>query len=67
MPANPITTYLREIERQLATGLSTEHTHRPALQKLVESCKKGITATNEPSRSACGALGRIELDPCWGV
>lgn len=55
MPTNPVVVYLREIERQLATGLSTEHTHRAALQKLIESQKKAVTATNEPSRSACGA------------
>ena len=52
---NPVKAYLRDIERQLATGLATEHTHRAALQALVESFKKGITATNEPTRAACGA------------
>jgi len=55
MPGNPVTHYLREIEKQLATGLSTEHTHRAALQRLIESRKQGITVTNEPARSACGA------------
>lgn len=55
MPANPVKAYLREIEKQLATGRATEHTHRAALQHLIESCKKGITATNEPTRSDCGA------------
>ena len=44
--------YLKEIERQLATGRATEHTHRAALQKLIESLKSGITATNEPTRAA---------------
>ncbi|NLV41921.1 MAG: DNA methyltransferase [Candidatus Hydrogenedentes bacterium] len=52
---NPVRAYLREIERQLATGMATEHTHRAALQALVESFKKGLTATNEPTRAACGA------------
>ena len=55
MPDRHVREYLREIERQLATGLSTEHTHRAALQELIEALKPGITATNEPSRSACGA------------
>lgn len=50
-----LATYLKEIERQLATGRATEHTHRAALQNLVESLDKGITATNEPTRIACGA------------
>ena len=51
----PLTTYLREIERQLATGRATEHTHRPALQRLLESLRSGLMATNEPARIACGA------------
>ncbi|NIA14754.1 MAG: N-6 DNA methylase, partial [Nitrospiraceae bacterium] len=50
-----ITTYLGEIKRQLATGRATEHTHRAALGKLIESIEKGVTATNEPTRIACGA------------
>lgn len=50
-----ISIYLREIERQLLTGLATEHTHRAALQELVEAMQPGVLATNEPSRVACGA------------
>ena len=59
---NPVKAYLRDIERQLATGMATEHTHRAALQALVESFKKGVTATNEPTRSACGAPDYIVTD-----
>jgi hypothetical protein len=55
MSTKPVKAYLKSIERQLVTGRATEHTHRAALAALIESCKKGITATNEPSRSACGA------------
>ena len=47
--------YLTEIKRNLAHGDSTEHTHRPALKKLLESVIPGITATNEPTRILCGA------------
>ncbi len=47
--------YIHSIERKLATGDSTEHTHRSALEALVESLAEGITATNEPRRIACGA------------
>ena len=47
--------YLRDIERSHASGDATEHTYRPALQALVESFAKKITATNEPKRIRCGA------------
>jgi Type ISP C-terminal specificity domain/N-6 DNA Methylase len=51
----PITAYLNAIKKSLARGDSTEHTHRPALKSFLESLSKGITATNEPKRIACGA------------
>jgi predicted helicase len=41
-------TYLDEIKKNLAHGDATEHTHRSALQALLQSVAKGITATNEP-------------------
>jgi hypothetical protein len=47
--------YIHSIERKLATGDATELTHRSALEALVESLAKGVTATNEPRRIACGA------------
>jgi hypothetical protein len=47
--------YLADLRKNLALGLATEHTHRPALKSLLESVGKGITATNEPKRIACGA------------
>ncbi len=48
-------TYLDEIKKNLAHGDATEHTHRPALKKLLESVGQGIIATNEPTRIKCGA------------
>jgi predicted helicase len=36
-------------------GNATEHTHRPALQRLLESLESGLTVTNEPKRIKCGA------------
>ncbi len=51
----PILEYLRKLERALKRGDATEHTHRAALQELLESLHDKITATNEPKRSACGA------------
>lgn len=47
--------YLKQIERALAAGNATEHTHRPALKSFIESLAEGITATNEPKRVRCGA------------
>jgi hypothetical protein len=40
--------YTAEIQKNLARGDATEHTHRSALQALLQSVAKGITATNEP-------------------
>ncbi len=51
----PFRDYLQAIEKKLALGDATEHTHRSALEALVESLQPGITATNEPSRIECGA------------
>lgn len=47
--------YLKNIEKQRATGRATEHTHRAALQTLIEAFQKGAMATNEPARIECGA------------
>jgi hypothetical protein len=48
MAANPIHDYLQAIERELAAGNTTEHSHRPALKTLLEALSPGIIATNEP-------------------
>ena len=53
--ADVVGAYLRSIQKELATGKATEHTYRPALKALVESLQKGVSATNEPMREACGA------------
>jgi hypothetical protein len=50
-----LTQYLKKIERELAAGNATEHTHRTALKTLIESLADQITATNEPQRIKCGA------------
>ena len=51
----PFGAYLDDIRKNLAHGDATEHTHRPALKKLLESVGQGIIATNEPTRILCGA------------
>lgn len=61
MPGSSMTTeealseYLDTVERDLRRGLATEHTHRAALERLIESLRPGINAINEPQRSECGA------------
>jgi len=47
--------YIHTIEKELAVGNATEHTHRAALKTLVEGLAKGVTAINEPQRTECGA------------
>ena len=53
--ASIISDYLNRISKEVAAGNATEHTHRSALQALIEALAPGITATNEPRRVACGA------------
>lgn len=50
-----IAEYLAALRKSLAHADATEHTHRPALKTFLESLNKGIVATNEPKRIACGA------------
>lgn len=58
----PIATYIAAIEQNLAAGNATEHTHRPALQQLIQSLADGIQATNEPKhRTDCGAPDFVVL------
>ncbi len=51
----PFQHYINAIEKKLAQGDATEHTHRSALETLVERLDTGITATNEPKHIECGA------------
>ncbi|MEL7562847.1 type ISP restriction/modification enzyme [Dehalogenimonas sp. 4OHTPN] len=48
-------TYLAELAAKLATGDSTEHSHRTALQHLIEGLLPSITAVNDPKHTAVGA------------
>ncbi len=49
-----ITNYITEVNNQYITGKATEHSYRPALQKLLSSLLPKYTITNEPSRMDCG-------------
>ena len=51
----PFQDYLHAIEKKLAQGDATEHTHRAALETLVVNLDSGIMATNEPKHIGCGA------------
>jgi hypothetical protein len=46
--------YLAALRKNLAQGDSTEHTHRLALQQLVEAVT-GVTVINEAQRIKVGA------------
>lgn len=50
-----IADYLDSLKKNLAHSDATEHTHRPALKSFLESLDRGVVATNEPKRIACGA------------
>lgn len=52
MPFEP---YLQRLAENLAVGDATEHTHRAALQDLLEALGSDLRATNEPKRIRCGA------------
>ncbi|KOR31143.1 hypothetical protein TI04_02385 [Achromatium sp. WMS2] len=44
------------MQAQLATGKATEHTHRPALQALLERLWPEVTVINEPKRANYGGV-----------
>lgn len=49
-------TYLSAVEQALKTGQAGEHTHRPALESLLEAIGGGeVDAINEPRQISCGA------------
>jgi len=53
--SKPFQNYISAIDKSLAAGDATEHTHRPALKTLIENLDTMITATNEPKHIECGA------------
>ncbi|MCS6918788.1 MAG: hypothetical protein NZM28_03380, partial [Fimbriimonadales bacterium] len=53
--SSPISAYWREIEQALQTGDATEHTHRPALVRLLQRLQPDALIINEPKRIECGA------------
>lgn len=47
--------YLTELDQLYRTGHATEHSYRPALQRLLAALLPDVLTTNEPKRIACGA------------
>lgn len=47
--------YLARLRTNLASGRATEHTHRAALELLLNGLGQAVQAVNEPKRSECGA------------
>jgi hypothetical protein len=60
-----ISSYIQALQKELATGNTTEHTHRPALKTLIESNVPGVIATNEPGRIKCGAPDFVVSKGHW--
>lgn len=49
-----ISAYVKEIDKLYQTGLTTEHSFRPALARLLHDCT-GCTVVNEQTHIDCGA------------
>ena len=49
------TDYIKELRTNLAQGDSTEHTHRAALQGLMQAIAPSVISVNEAQRISCGA------------
>ncbi len=59
---NSITQYLTQIQTNLQTGVAKEHTHRAALENLLETLHPAINAVNEPKSIECGSPDLVILD-----
>lgn len=53
--AEAFQTYLRKIQENLASGISSEDTHRSALEHILESLDPTIRAFNDPKHISVGA------------
>jgi hypothetical protein len=49
-----ISEYLDEVRKVYATGQASEHSYRPAIQKLFASIDSTLTVINEPKKSEAG-------------
>jgi hypothetical protein len=49
-----ISEYLDEVRSKYETGQASEHSYRPAIQKLFDSIDPALTVINEPKKSDAG-------------
>ncbi len=47
--------YLEQIDARYRSGISTEHSYRADLQRLLDALCSDVAVINEPRRQACGA------------
>ena len=57
-----VAAYVAEVAKLAKTGVTTEHSFRPALSKLLSALLPGLTPVNEAKRLECGAPDFILID-----
>ena len=57
-----VTAYVAEVAKLAKTGVTTEHSFRPALSKLLSALLPDLTPVNEAKRLECGAPDFILID-----
>jgi hypothetical protein len=57
----PIDAYIQSLSERYAACGATEHTHRPALQNLLQTLLPDLTVMNEPAKRDCGMPGFTPL------
>ena len=57
-----VVAYIAEVAKLAKTGVTTEHSFRPALSKLLSALLPDLTPVNEAKRLECGAQDFILID-----
>ena len=57
-----VAAYIAEVAKLAKIGVTTEHSFRPALSKLLSALLPDLTPVNEAKRQACGAPDFILID-----
>ena len=60
--ADAVATYVAEVAKLAKTGVTTEHSFRPALSRLLSVLLPDLTPVNEAKRLECGAPDFILID-----
>src|SRR5712672_3045524 len=61
MPGNHIDEYCKALDKIWLTGVAGEHSHRPALARLLDKELTGLVIVNEPAQVQCGAPDFVAL------